>query len=281
MILMKAILLLLITTILSSSAEAQGIDNRDCTRLLVVISSSQSSENFQEVMQSFMEAEAICDDMGKDNYDRLLVTIQHVIAIQEEGSDKYNMYIDTLLHYWEKTEEIGYYNESDDLLRGYYYTQMKEPDYEKADFYMSRGIKNQELEDEAYKKLQSATLDSSNFFRYQYQIAAEYLTNGRFHAAHAVAEHVEGELKGKALILQAKAVSATANMCGESTFERKCNYLYAIQLLEEAQELGTGDLSESIQKYRSLSPYGGQTSSFGKINRIHLSCWDVTVEYYE
>ena len=64
-----------------------------------------------------MHAEEACDDMGKDNYDRMLVCIQYLIATFEEGSDEYYQYMDTLMHYWEKTEEIDYYSESDDVYR--------------------------------------------------------------------------------------------------------------------------------------------------------------------
>merc|ERR1711907_757366 len=40
----------------------------------------------------------------------------------------------------------------DDVIRGYYYTLLKEPDFVKADSYFARGIKNKgmELDDEVY-----------------------------------------------------------------------------------------------------------------------------------
>jgi len=410
---MKTILPLLFISIFSCfSSEAQGADDSECARLQYILSKSNPIENYSEALTFFMHAEEACDDMGKDNYDRMLVCIQYLIATFEEGSDEYYQYMDTLMHYWEKTEEIDYYSESDDVIRGYYYTLLKEPNFVKADSYFSRGIKNKGmvLDDEVYILLYyyniytlwfmeqdaekktalreryideyfslMALIDSANYssstkdnltqylmqiepscqdlalktesfvkalevntskttetlatlsqiFKvvgcehesintvlelystlsnknipfavlikivqeqplnaekpydtdsYSLQLAQKYLGLGYFHDAYNAANQVKGKFTGKALVIQANAVAASATTCGETTFERQCNYLYAIQLLEQAQELGVENLSSSIETYRSASPYGSQDCCFGKLHKIVLNCWGVTIEYYE
>ncbi|MCR9174059.1 MAG: hypothetical protein NXI10_16270 [bacterium] len=330
-----------------------------------------------------------------------------MIKTLEEKSDDYYAYLDTLMFAWDKAEENGHYDPVDDMSRGYHYSILKTPDYEKADFYMSRGIKTQgtELEDEVYillyyynlyslwyleqdveekevlkkrclseylelsklinihyssntqstltkyvahvitscndlaylvtpylaslpennadkktalmnlgqlfiahqcedldvfdqladsittydpyafdpwpdpipcseripnyKELQRETSDEVKKNEIQYSIADCYLQKGSYHKAYTAAKSVTGELKNKALQIQAICVAATANSCGESTFERKCNYLYASTLMRQA---GVDDSKYDAMAPQLESVYKNQSET------VVLPCWGVTID---
>lgn len=404
-------LLLVASLLIGSAVFAQGSNDAECERFIGVANNAMSAENYPEAVEYFLKAEDYCEDIGKDNYDRMLVCIQYLMATFEEGSDQYYEYMDKLMNYWEKSEKIGYYSESDDVIRGYYYTLLKEPDFEKADLYFARGIKNQglELDDEVYivlhyyniytlwfmeqdpekkaelkqryikeyfdltklikdanyapstqeiltkylaqvitscddltpeipafmstlpedpeskktalmnmaelleanqcnetdgyktiveamyeafpndpdvqlkiveikscgeriaiyKEIQSSTEDATKKNELQYKIASCYLEIGSFQAAFNAAKSVSGDLRSKALIIQAKAVAATANSCGDSTFDRKCNYLYAAQLMEQGGMDGS--------KYKALGPNADDCFNNNSPSSVTLTCWGVTV----
>jgi hypothetical protein len=63
----------------------------------------------------------------------------------------------------------------------------------------------------------------------------------------------------------------SANDCGATTFERKCNYYYAADLCERA-----GD-NESAKKYRQNGPTSTEKFNNNNPSSIKLSCWGVTV----
>ncbi|XOV66962.1 MAG: hypothetical protein ACFHU9_15145 [Fluviicola sp.] len=383
-------------------------ENSDCARYRVITSSSYAAgENWKEATAYFIKAEAACPEFGKDNYDRLLSCVQKVIENEEDKSVTYYAYLDTLMFVWERAEDKGHYDPVDDISRGYHYTILKNPNYEKADFYMSRGIKMQgtELEDEVYlllyyyniyslwyteqdavkkdalkqrfiqeyfeltklinatnfsqftqetltqylaqvitscedlepmipgfleslpeapedkkkaltdmyqllidqgckekdflqqltdstkkydpmafdqwpdpipfteriliyKEIKEKTLDPMKKNEIQFNIAACYMKIGSYNDAYVAAKSVTGNLRSRALRIQASCVAATANVCGESTYERKCNYVYAAQLLEEAGLDGS--------KYRILGPEGDISTCFSTIT-VTLPCWGVEV----
>ncbi|XOV66964.1 MAG: hypothetical protein ACFHU9_15155 [Fluviicola sp.] len=407
-------LLIVASLLIGSTAFAQeGEEDRECTRLRVVANNAMGVENWKEAVEYFIKAEAYCkpEEFGKDNYDRLLACVQNMINTQEEKSDGYYAYLDTLMFVWDRAEENGHYDPIDDISRGYHYTILKNPNYEKADFYMSRGIKTQgtELADEVYillyyynvyslwyiemdaekkealkqrfikeyfeltklikeanfavstqetltqylaqvitscedllpavpkymeslpeepedkktalmnfaqllidqdckdsdefammvetlyeidpedleiqllyletltcsekipvyKDIKEKTFDAEKKNEIQYNIAACYMQIGSYNNAYAAAKSVTGSLKSKALIIQAGCVSATANSCGDSTFERKCNYLYAAQLMEQAGADGS--------KYKALGPDNEDCFNNNSPKSVTLSCWGVTV----
>jgi hypothetical protein len=119
-----------------------------------------------------------------------------------------------------------------------------------------------------YKEIKEKTLDPDKKNEIQYNIAACYMQIGSYNNAYAAAKSVTGNLKSKALQIQAGCVAATANVCGESTFERKCNYVYAAQLMEEAGLDGS--------KYRALGPDGDILTCVNTIT-VTLPCWGVEV----
>ncbi len=406
-------LLIVASLLIGSSVFAQdgGEEDRECTRLRVVANNAMGVENYKEATEFFLRAEAYCAEFGKDNYDRLLACVQNVLAVQEEESDAYYAYLDTLMMVWEKAEEKGFYDEIDDISRGYHYTLMKQAKYQKADEYMSRGIKKQgtKIADEVYlllyyynvyslwfieqdaeakealkqryikeyfeltklikeanfavstqetltqylaqvitscddllpavptymeslpedpaekktalmnfgqllidqgctdsdefkliaeelykldpedpkvieiilplkscseripiyKEMKERAFDVVEKNELQYKIAACYMNMGSYNNAYAAAKSVTGANKSKALKIQAQCVAATANSCGDSTFDRKCNFLYAAQLMEQGGMDGSS--------YRAKGPSQEDCFNNNSPSSVTLKCWGVTV----
>lgn len=405
-------LLIVASLLIGSSAFAQdGEEDRECTRLRVVANNAMGVENYVEATEYFIKAEAYCEEFGKDNYDRLLACVQNVMAVQEEESDTYYAYLDTLMFVWERAEEKGHYDQIDDISRGYHYTLMKNAEYQKADDYMRRGIKTQgtKIADEVYlllyyynvyslwyieqdaeakdalkqryikeyfeltklikdanfavstqetltqylaqvitscddllpavpkymeslpdnpedkkialmnfgqllidqgctesdefkqiaemlyeispedpkvieiilplkscseripiyKEMKERATDAEEKNELQYKIAACYLNMGSYNNAYNAAKAVSGKNKSKALKIQAQSVAATANSCGDSTFDRKCNYLYAAQLMEQGGMDGS--------KYKAMGPSSEDCFNNNSPSSVTLKCWGVTV----
>jgi hypothetical protein len=409
--------LLVGTATFAQGDEVQG-EERECLRMRKIANDAMAVQNYKEATAYFVKGEAICDDFGKDNYDRLIACAQEVTLANPEG-DIYKAYVDTVLWAWEQAEANGYYNEIDDITRGYYYLQAATPDYANADKYLSRGIEKQgmdmneqfipvyffniytlwyieqdadaksglkqrlikeyfslsklvaaanyapstqesltqylgqviascddllpeipafmgalpeddeskktalldmarlldangctesdEFSDvvdalyeidnqdteviemkikkaktlservEAYKTLLLNAENDQDRNRYAYSIAYEYFKAGSYQTAYGKATGVTGEYRGQALEIMGKSVGATAMSCGESTFERKCNYIYAVQLLEKAQAAGVGGLGGTIAKYNASAPDSNDCFDNGNPSSVTLSCWSISV----
>jgi hypothetical protein len=406
-------ILIVASLLIGSTAFAQEGEDRECTRLRVVANNAMGVENWKEAVEFFIRAEAYCPEaeFGKANYDRLLACVQNMMATQEEESDGYYAYLDTLMMVWDKSQEKGHYDQIDDISRGYHYTLLKNPDYVKADFYMSRGIKTQgtKIADEVYlllyyynvyslwyieqdaeakeavkqryineyfeltklvkeanfavstqetltqyftlvisscddllpsvptymetlpedpaekktalmnfaqflidqgcedseefkmmaeamyevdpndpeiqilyvqglpcneripiyKEIKENTFDAAKKNELQYKIAVCYMSMGSYNNAYAAAKAVTGANKSKALKIQAQCVAATANSCGDSTFDRKCNFLYAAQLMEQGGMDGSA--------YKSKGPSQEDCFNNNSPSSVTLKCWGVTV----
>lgn len=102
-----------------------------------------------------------------------------------------------------------------------------------------------------------------------YEVACVQFSAGQYNAAYLSGKECMGEYKEKGLLIAAQCVAAMALSCGDTTFERKCNYLYAAQLAEEA---GSPHIAEN---YRAKGP-SSDCSSENKTS-ILLDCWGVTV----
>ncbi len=88
-----------------------------------------------------------------------------------------------------------------------------------------------------------------------------------------------GKYRGEGLKIAGKSVAAMANSCGASTFDRKCNYYYAIQVLEKAKSSGAS-VSDLINKYQALLPTADEKFDKGNPKTWKLSCWGVEVSLY-
>ena len=104
----------------------------------------------------------------------------------------------------------------------------------------------------------------------QYQITYVQYKAGQYRAAYKSGLACTGEYKSKGLLIAAQSVAATANSCGNSTFDRKCNYFYAAQLAEQAGQDGKAG------QYRARGPAIDCSSENGS-KPIQLSCWGVTL----
>ena len=124
-----------------------------------------------------------------------------------------------------------------------------------------------------YRKLKEGAASTEAKQEYQFAIADIQFRKGMYKAAYSSAMAVSGVNKGKALVIAAQCVGQTANSCGASTFDRKCNNLYAVQLLEQS-----GSASASlIQKYKNACPTADDCFKNNSPKSITLECWGVTV----
>lgn len=121
---------------------------------------------------------------------------------------------------------------------------------------------------DTYKKILTMEIDSKLKSEVQYSIARTYYSMGSYSTAYSQAMSVTGDYRSKALVVAANSVASTAMSTGSSTFERKCNYLYAAQLLEQAGEGGGG--------MRAKGPTSEECFENGNPKSVSLS-WGVTV----
>ena len=100
----------------------------------------------------------------------------------------------------------------------------------------------------------------------------QYSDLNSFKTAYNTALGIKGSNRSKALLIAANCVAKTANSCGSSTFERKCNYYYAAQLAEKAGNPGIAS------KYRSNAPSADDIFSNNSPATVTLTCWGISVD---
>lgn len=120
-------------------------------------------------------------------------------------------------------------------------------------------------------KLIDQTEDAEEKAGLIYQKAVIQLKAGQYKAAYTTGRSCTGKYRADGLYVAAKAVAATAMSCGDSTFERKCNYIYAAQLAEQAGQGG------AAATYKSKAPSASECFSENSPKSVSLSCWGVTV----
>jgi hypothetical protein len=74
------------------------------------------------------------------------------------------------------------------------------------------------------------------------------------------------------MLIAADCVAKTANNCGASTFNRKCNYYYAAQLALKAGNPG------AAEKYKANAPSSDEIFNNNSPSTVTLECWGVTVD---
>ena len=109
-----------------------------------------------------------------------------------------------------------------------------------------------------------------------YQVARAQYQSGSYSSAYNTAMSVRGELKGKALIIAGSSVGKNANNCGSSSFERQCNNIYAVQLLQQAKALGESTRGR-ITSFKDRFPSGDMIFENGSPSSVILSCYGVSV----
>jgi len=97
---------------------------------------------------------------------------------------------------------------------------------------------------------------------------------GSYKSAFNVAQKVgAGDYKGDALYIQALVIAATANSCGDSTFERKANYWLANDYINRA--IANGKTGVSSSKFLDNAPDKNEifTEGVQMGSSITLKCW--------
>lgn len=128
---------------------------------------------------------------------------------------------------------------------------------------------------EAISSLNSAkamTKDAAQLEDIDFQILeVQFYHLNNYQTAYRLALGISGSNKNKALQIAAKCVANSANSCGSSTFDRKCNYYYAAELAERAGDSG------AASRYRASAPSSEEKFNNNNPSTVSLSCWGVTV----
>ena len=112
-----------------------------------------------------------------------------------------------------------------------------------------------------------------------YNEAISLYNSGNYRKTYDLSIKIGGKYKGKSLKLAAICVAELANKSGISTFERKCNYYYAIKLLKTAQNYGVNTTNLTNQ-YAKLLPNNQDKFTEGNPTSIKLTTWGVTIDIY-
>lgn len=107
----------------------------------------------------------------------------------------------------------------------------------------------------------------------KYKIVYNIYRTGSYKAAYNKAMSTKGAARGKCIEIAANCVAKMANQCGESTFDRKCNYIYAVQLLKQSGVASASD----IASYTANFPTSKECFSEGNPASVALTCWGVSV----
>ena len=99
----------------------------------------------------------------------------------------------------------------------------------------------------------------------------QYHDQDAYNTAYRTAMGINGANRNKALLIAANCVAKTANSCGASTFDRKCNFLYAAEL---AQRGGDGG---AAARFRANGPTESDKFENNNPSSVSLSCWGVSV----
>ena len=126
------------------------------------------------------------------------------------------------------------------------------------------------------RKAKEISTDEAQKQEITYMIAVEQFKLNQYSSAYKTAMTISGEHRGKALIIAGKSVGQNSNNCGTSTFERKCNNIYAVQLLQQGIALGAS-AGGSISTYKSRYPTDSEKFDNGSPSSITLACYGVSV----
>jgi hypothetical protein len=120
-----------------------------------------------------------------------------------------------------------------------------------------------------YNQLISKTTDGNQKEIFQYEILEMYFKNKKdYKKSYSIAMKITGTNKSKALGIAAKCVNLYSwDNCGDSTFERSVNYMYAAKLASSA-----GNYTDAA-KYMAKAPCNSDWFSEETPSSITLPCW--------
>jgi hypothetical protein len=110
----------------------------------------------------------------------------------------------------------------------------------------------------------------------EYNRVLSMFNGGNYKSAYNAAMGLSGKYRGDGLKIAGQCVGQLANSCGSTTFERKCNFYHAVNLLQQAQGAGA-NVGGLIGSYRSQLPTADEKFDAGNPSSQSLSCWGVTV----
>lgn len=124
-----------------------------------------------------------------------------------------------------------------------------------------------------YEKAVEMEGDGENKDKYLLNLANAQYKSRSYKSAFRTAKSVGGEFKADALVICANAIAATANGCGDSTFERKANYWLANDYIKKAIAAGKTGISSS--KFLGNAPDSNEAFNEGISagSSFTLSCW--------
>ncbi|TNE54378.1 MAG: hypothetical protein EP338_07790 [Bacteroidetes bacterium] len=222
-----------------------------------------SAETQESMNQFFNDVVRSCDDLLPElkgfmsslpaDLEVKKTTVNNFISLMEdkgcEESDEYAMLIDTLIKI---DPSVGAVIAKGKLLRA------------KKDYGASsdafRDAKGMAESDEQKEEL-------------DYFILMNTMDQRNYKGAYTQAMGISGKFRSDALKIAARCVFNTANNCGTSTFDRKCNYYLAEEL---ASQGGDGSLAA---KCKSMFPTTEEIFDAGKKrgDSVTLSCWNKSV----
>ncbi|MFT6280041.1 MAG: tetratricopeptide (TPR) repeat protein [Salibacteraceae bacterium] len=138
----------------------------------------------------------------------------------------------------------------------------KENKYREANVIYEKLIASPEITDERKAELKYKIVD--NLFKMR-----------SYNAAYSKAMNIQGKFRGKAMSIAGQCVGQLANECGVSTFDRNCNFIYAVQLLEQSGGAAGASL---ITSYKAKFPTARDCFGEGNPASVTLECWGVTVK---
>ncbi|RFC53116.1 tetratricopeptide repeat protein [Brumimicrobium aurantiacum] len=140
----------------------------------------------------------------------------------------------------------------------------------KAKLLISQGKTSQAIQ--TFTEAKGMTEDADQKSDIEFEIANAYYKAGSFKSAHNAGLAVSGKNSSKGYEIAAKSVSATTSDCGVSTFERKANYYYAVELAEKS---GNSALISSMKSQApTSSDIFNEDKSVGET--VELKCWNKT-----
>src|SRR5690554_5789463 len=106
----------------------------------------------------------------------------------------------------------------------------------------------------------------------EYEIASAYYRSKNYQSAYTAGLAVSGKNSAKGYGISARSVNALMNDCGVTTFERKANNYYAVELAERA-----GD-NNLVSQMKAACPTSSDIFNADKSvgESVTLSCWGKT-----
>jgi len=142
--------------------------------------------------------------------------------------------------------------------------------YAQGNFFLKR--KNNKKAKDYYSKAVKMEADGENKNKYKLALANALYATKSYKAAFKMAKSVGGEQRGRALVICANSIAATANSCGDTTFDRKANYWLANDYMKKAAAAGA---KASSSKYLSNAPTKAEVFDANKSMGASqsLPCW--------